>query len=279
MYKSLKAKLSTSQSSKTSCLVLTSNMSLQVLPLRVLVARQVIRERMDYKEHLTGKTKSNMDILDRLAGRFLVHTSKLTVERILGGEELSAEEWKGMRRKMSSMLMSSMSRSMLINFLDGTAELSIVESSSSRSGGRKWVVSDVDNVRKGFVLKSGVRMLGPNHWIYYDDFIEDGKLVTAKKMFVKATLDHWHFDMDYQDSFGIDKQGNLDRKFICSLPKSGIKITKVMSALRVSPRHQSEPISISRGTSSGPPSPNPRGSSPRPGGSGALPHCFSVLKL
>ena len=76
--------------------------------------------------------------------------------------------------------------STLIKFLDGTAELSIVETSSFRTGGRKWVVSDVDNVRKGFVLKSGGRMLGANHWIYYDDFIEDGKLVTAKKVFVKA---------------------------------------------------------------------------------------------
>ena len=46
-------------------------MNLQVLPLRVLVSRQVIRDRMDYTGYLTGKTKSEMDILDRLAGRFV----------------------------------------------------------------------------------------------------------------------------------------------------------------------------------------------------------------
>ena len=46
-------------------------MNLQVLPLRVLVSRQVITGRMDYTGYLAGKTKSEMDILDRLAGRFV----------------------------------------------------------------------------------------------------------------------------------------------------------------------------------------------------------------
>ena len=50
------------------CLVLTSNMSLQVLPLKVLVSRQVIKDRMDYTGYLAGETKSEMDVLDRLAG-------------------------------------------------------------------------------------------------------------------------------------------------------------------------------------------------------------------
>ena len=40
-------------------------MNLQVLPLRVLVSRQVIRDRMDYTGYLTGKTKSDLDVLDR----------------------------------------------------------------------------------------------------------------------------------------------------------------------------------------------------------------------
>ena len=137
-----KAKHSTSQSSKTCCLVLTSNMSLQVLPLRVLVSRQVIRERMDYKEHLAGKTRSELDILDRLAGRFVVQASELVVERFFGGEKLAAEEWERRRGEMSNTL---------INFLDGTAELTIAETSSCKSGSRKWMISDhcSSNVKLG----------------------------------------------------------------------------------------------------------------------------------
>ena len=61
-------------------------MNLQVLPLRLLVSRQVIRDRMDYTGYLSGKTKSEIDILDRLAGRFEeVRPFELTVERYLGG--------------------------------------------------------------------------------------------------------------------------------------------------------------------------------------------------
>ena len=46
-------------------------MKLQVLPLRVLVSRQVIRDMMDNTGYLAGNTRSEMDILDRLAGRFV----------------------------------------------------------------------------------------------------------------------------------------------------------------------------------------------------------------
>ena len=201
-------------------------MNLQVLPLRVLVSRQVIRDRMDYKEHLTGKTKSELDILDRLAGRFVVQTSELVVERFFGGEKLSGEEWERRKGEMSGTL---------INFLEGTAEINITETSRCRSGTRKWVISDADDVRKCFLLKSRGRMLGADHYVYYDDFVEDGKLVTAQKMVVRtrSNVDYWDFVLDYQDSFSIDKQGNLVRKFICSLPINDIKITKVMSGLRV----------------------------------------------
>ena len=62
-------------------------MNLQVLPLRVLVSRQVIKDRMDYTGYLAGKTKSEMDILDRLAGKFEVQTSEKTVERYYGDKE------------------------------------------------------------------------------------------------------------------------------------------------------------------------------------------------
>ena len=183
----------------------------------MLVSRQVIRDRMDYTDYLAGKTKSEMDILDRLAGRFVVEDSELTVQRFWGGNKLPADEWETMRSRQ-------MTRA-IINFLDGTAEITITETSSS--GARMWLISDVDNVRKGFRLTSR----SGDNWIA-DDFIEDGKLMTAKKTFemVDGKL---ALVAEYRDSFSIDKQGNLARKFTLSLPIHDIKIKKVMLALRV----------------------------------------------
>ena len=217
------------------CLVLTSNMSLQVLPLRVLVSRQVIKDRMDYTGYLAGKTRSEMDILDRLAGRFVVQASELTVERVFGGEKLPADEWERRRRELPATW---------INFLDGTEEISIVEKSSS--GARKWVISDVDGVKKRFLLTSRGRILRDKYWSYSDYYVEDGHLITAQKTFMmersKLALDQWTIGpldqslvaLDYFDSFSTDKQGNLVREFICSMPIINIKITIVMSALRIS---------------------------------------------
>ena len=113
----------------------------------------------------------------------------------------------------------------IINFLDGTAEISITETSSP--GARMWFISDVDNVRKGFRLTSR----SGDNWIA-DDFIEDGKLKTTKKTFeiVDGKL---ALVAEYRDSFSIDKQGNLARKFTLSLPFFDIKIKKVMLALRI----------------------------------------------
>ena len=113
----------------------------------------------------------------------------------------------------------------IINFLDGTAEISITETSSP--GARMWLISDVDNVRKGFRLTSR----SGDIWIA-DDFIEDGKLMTAKKAF--AMVDgKLVFVTLYRDSFSTDKEGNVTRKFIASSPTMDIKITKVMMGLRV----------------------------------------------
>ena len=215
-------------------MVLTSNMNLQVLPLRVLVSRQVIADRMDYMGYLAGKTKSEMDILDRLTGRFVVQASELTVERFLGGEKLPAEEWERRRSEMPGTL---------IKLLDGTEEISIVE--ETNFGARTWVIFDVDGKEKGFLLRSSDEMLKNNYWMHRDHFVENGKIITAVKLFQiarrKVVLDHWAIGpmdqclvMDYVDSFSTDKQGNLVREFKCSLPIADIKVTKVMSAVRIS---------------------------------------------
>ena len=144
-----------SQSSEPACLVLTSNMNLQVLPLRVLVSRQVIRDRMDYTGYLAGKTKSEMDILDRMAGRFVVQSKgfQFNVERYFGGEKVPDDEWHfdewGMPRTLFRFFNKALASAI---GLDKTAEISIVE--TSRSGGRSWVISDVDGLKRPFELTS-----------------------------------------------------------------------------------------------------------------------------
>ena len=205
-------------------------MNLQVLPLRVLVSRQVIRDRMDYTDYLAGKTKSEMDMLDRLDGRFQVQASHLIVERYSGGDEMpldELDEWQ---------IPSSLMKFFRWN---GGAEISIVETSSSEA--RTWVISDVDGSIKRFHLRSRGWMpqTPSNYWIHVDDFIEDGKLISARKVFVMADgqVDRdgprWAkvdkgLVMEYVDSYSMDKKGNLVREFICSIPIANIKITKVM---------------------------------------------------
>ena len=199
-------------------------MNLQVLPLRVLVSRQVIRDRMDYTGYLAGKTKSEMDVLDRLAGRFVVEVSELTVQRFWGGDKLSEDEWEAKRSMISSQI---------TNLFDGTAEISITETSSPRA--RVWIVSDVDGVQKRFWMtsKSGEKRQRRNPCWHMDGFIENGKLMTIRKTCGKVEDGKLDLISDYRDSFSIDKQGNLARKFIYSIPEIDVKITKVMLALRV----------------------------------------------
>ena len=200
-------------------------LSLQVLPLRVLVSRQVIRDRMDYTGYLAGRTKSEMDVLDRLAGRFVVQASELTVERFWGDKKLQTDELERRRGEIPSYVN---------NLLDGTAEINILEETSPGEP-RMWTISDVDNVQKCFELTSSCLELHPDSlydWIHSDFFIEDGKLMAVKKGF--AIMDGISFlIIEFRYSFSTDKQGNLVREFICSIPDLDIKITKVMSALRV----------------------------------------------
>ena len=237
----VKVKALVSQSVFKTCLVLTSDMNLQVLPLRVLVSRQVIRDRMDYTGYLAGRTKSEMDILDRLAGRFVVQFPgyEFNVERYFGGDKVTDAEWHKLLLWDVSATLLEFINATLASALDKTTEISIVE--SSRSMERTWVITDVDGLEKPILLTSRGWMLGPKLWIQADDFIEDSKLISRRKVFVTArpqgpsrwaTADQG-LVKDYQDSFSLDKKGNLVREFICSMPIPDIKITIVMKARRV----------------------------------------------
>ena len=47
-------------------------MNIQVLPLKVLVSREVVRNKMDYSTFLNGTLKEELDRLDWLAGNFRI---------------------------------------------------------------------------------------------------------------------------------------------------------------------------------------------------------------
>ena len=66
-----------------------------VLPLKVLATREVIRERMAYKDYLGGNVREELDRLNGFEGKFLIDTSELMVKR--EGKNLSKEEWRYMK--------------------------------------------------------------------------------------------------------------------------------------------------------------------------------------
>ena len=71
---------------------------IQVLPLKVLASREVVRERLDYKEHLGGATRDELDNLEKLSGRFKEIGSETVVKTLdEEGEELEEvgkERWE-----------------------------------------------------------------------------------------------------------------------------------------------------------------------------------------
>ena len=69
-------------------------------------------------------------------------------------------------------------------------------------------------------------------WTYWDEFIEDGKLVGVLKVFVMNN-GKMELAFDCRDSITTDKEGIIVREFMWSQPGHDIKITKVMWARRL----------------------------------------------
>ena len=58
-------------------------------PLKVLEMLVVVMNKIDYSTYLTGSTKEELDKMDKLAGKYRMQSSKLTIEAI-GNDNL----WK-----------------------------------------------------------------------------------------------------------------------------------------------------------------------------------------
>ena len=203
-------------------------MNLQVQPLKVLATRQVVMDRMDYSTYLTGTTKLELDRLDKLEGKFKIQdsNSKLTVEGSYNGKKLSSDDW--------DFLKSCHLPKFLVKVIEGTQEFSVVE---SKSGPKNWVMFDIGWKKEMLRYRGEVDFSshrGLDNWVYCDDFIKDGKVVSVSKI--------WKMDngkmiqvLDMHDSVTTDKGGNIIWTLVWNAPHRGVKITKVSRALRVHP--------------------------------------------
>ena len=73
-------------------------MCFQIQPLKLLVSRKVVKEGLDYSNYLTGKTKEELDRLDKFAGTFVVKKTASTKASIKG-KIFSKKEWDSLRQE------------------------------------------------------------------------------------------------------------------------------------------------------------------------------------
>ena len=133
-----------------------------VLPLKVLATRDVIREKMDYKDCIGGKLREELDGLTRFEGKFVIDTSELEV--LWRGEKLSEEEWQYMKSRLPACV---------ISFLDGKQEFSVLEKTGV-SGEREWDLQDEDGSSKLLQLSSRItKEIGG--WEYREQFFTSSR--------------------------------------------------------------------------------------------------------
>ena len=182
-----------------------------VLPLKVLATREVIRERMAYKDYLGGNVREELDRLNGFEGKFLIDTSEMMVKR--EGKNLSKEEWRYMKRRMPTDVVS---------FLNGKKDFHIVER-KGRLGEREWALRDVDNSSKK--LQLGRRIAGEAEgWEYREEFFADGAMITFRNFYNKD-----EFLLGEVDTFKI-YNGGIIRTKVWDLPKHKMRIKKKMFA-------------------------------------------------
>ena len=200
-------------------------MNLQVKSLKVLVTRQVVKNRMDYSNYLNGTVKEELDGLDRLAGKFRVQASKLTIEGLHGGETLPSKDWEYFKKCLKRLPRG------LVWFIEGKEEFTIEE---SKNGLRTWIISDVDGWKDKDLLASRgcVNVQKSGMWGHFDDFIEDGWLVNTKKAW-DVSKGKMELGLDFRESFTVNKRGDVLRSYNWSAPNRNLKVTKVMLAHRV----------------------------------------------
>ena len=186
-------------------------MNFQVLPLKVLVSKQVVKWKMDYSTFLNGTAKEELDRLDRLAGNFRIEDSKVTIEGC---------DWQDLKKIMPEWV---------INLLQRKTDLSIVE--KMKNGTRTWITKSSNGKDVDLMSNKGNFKDDPHHWSHHEAFIEDGRLVNFT-MVSKMEKGERIFCFYYYQSFAINQQGKLVKRLICRKPHLGITVTKDILAVR-----------------------------------------------
>ena len=199
-------------------------MNLQVLSLKVLATREVMMKRIDYSTYLTGITKEELDRLDKLKGIYRIQSSKLTIEAF-DGKSMPSDDWEYFKECMQGTKMPAN----VVKFIEGSSKFTIEE---TRGELRTWVVRDKLYMSREFLRGRGQVSSEMGQWTYWNEFIEDGKLVGVVKGFV---MDNGKMELafDCRDSITTDKEGIIVREFMWSQPQDNIKITKVIKAYRM----------------------------------------------
>ena len=204
-------------------------MNLQVQPLKILATREVVTKRMDYSTFLTGTTKEELDRLDMLAGDFKIQASKVTIEAVCDGKKLPSDDWDHLKSTLSFKLPTS-----LISFIERTQGFGIVESKNLQ---REWAMYGIGLWWKQRMLGNRSTLnfsshTGRDRWNFSEGYIEDGKIVNTSKIY-KMVNSKIILTLDVRDSITTDKEGNIIWNFMWSAPHRGVKITKVVRAVRV----------------------------------------------
>ena len=193
-------------------------MNVEVLPLKVLVSRQVVRNRVDYSAFLNGTLKEELDRLDMLAGDFRIEDSRVIIDGVKG---LSSEDWQERKKYMPRSV---------VNPVESNEDFSIVE--KTINGKRTWTINDLSDTETDLMSNMSSCEERSGLWIYSEDFIEDGRLVSFAKV-SEVYNSKMRLSLHYYQSLIADKQGNLTRRLIFDVPILGIKITKDILAVRI----------------------------------------------
>ena len=204
-------------------------MNLQVLPLKILATREVVVNRLDYSTFLTGTTKDELDRLKMLVGDFRVQASELTIEAVCDGKKLPSDDWEYLKSALSFKLPT-----LLISFIEHTKGFRIVESKNLQ---RDWAMYGIGLWWRQKMLENRSKLnfsshTGRDRWNLSESFIEDGKIVNTSKKY-KMDNGKMILTLNMRDSITTDKEGNIIWNFMWSAPQRGVKITKIVRAVRV----------------------------------------------
>ena len=223
-------------------------MKFQVLPLRVLASREVVRERLDYKEHLVGATRDELDNLEKLSGRFKEIGAETVVKTLdEEGEELeevAKDRWEEVLWQPGCpgcpLCPPHQGRSMLTEF-EEKSEIIIEENNKEKRG---WRFKDTDG---SVWMDTGIWMDTHKIEAYclnFDNYIEDGEMVLPVKIFCCVGLyelrtKKYFVRVERTDSFSLDSKQNLVWKTVQTDFKYNQKVTHTRKLKRVTPNSTS----------------------------------------